>query len=313
MTCPKCGVETPNVVNFCGNCGARLNGADLPVSDRDLECRLDAYFANHLRHRDIVEAELTQKISANLNTALVRFAVPAALLAALLSYMGIEKAKDIREQIEDFEKNIAVKTAGVNKAAQETVASADEAQKTFRGYDETFKGYEARFQQLAAESAQTLAQLRQSHQQAATIGLEFRKSLDAASHDITELKKGMRDVDDLKTRANNEPYRVLIHYPHAVHAAAVYQHLDTLRGTLAEAGFRVSSSDTIPLTVEKTEILVFSGNGEEKAKFIRELLLKRHGIGIEYRRIENRTRQFDIQLNLREVLPAVGSAARKAE
>ena len=313
MNCPKCGTEISSSAKYCGECGTQLTNS-MPVPERSLEAWLDDYFARHLKHRDIVEAELTSKISANVRTAMWRFGVPTSLIVFVLAAIGIEHVRDIRTQIDKQRAEVVAMaqnaTKEISTAQKDALAKLDaldaevkrravQVRNDVTSFDATKKTIDER-QKRIADTQRNIDQLQH----------KLDGTLYASEEELKKINATIADVNILRDRVANEPYRVLILYPPKAEDA-VYQRLQNIRASLAEQGFSVNSTDAVAAPVDKNEVLAFSDEGLKKAEIIRQILLK-SGVHTVTRLNLYTARHYDVQLNLKDLSSAAVSVANAA-
>ncbi len=104
MDCPSCGSENGEESNYCGKCGESLAPAtdDLRVL---VERHVQQVLAGQFKDQSLVEIETTQAVANRLSNWAKLFGffvgIPLALLAIVLSLLGINEYRDFVVMIDE--------------------------------------------------------------------------------------------------------------------------------------------------------------------------------------------------------------------
>lgn len=133
LTCSYCRAENPDGNAFCGACGARIHSEEASdiarVVDRAVEEQMAAAFDSRLKDQLVVEVEVAERIAERTmkwaKLAGFFIAIPAALLAGLLAFVGIETYSDLEKVTNTLDKT-RDEIASAQAGAQEANSQAQE-------------------------------------------------------------------------------------------------------------------------------------------------------------------------------------------
>ena len=224
--------------------------------------------------------------------------------------MGIREIGDVRARMDAARQELTNGMEALQTSRQEVEALRDEFA---RDIEEDREGFRSELAAGSADNAAVLASsatasgqiasmrddIVQTEDEVRALTAQIGASLEQLQMEMTAVRSFQDRLETIEAFARNQSYRVSVTYSPAIPSGTAQSMLDDIRTALATAGFSIDPRDTLPLGVERNEIVAFSAEGVERARRVRDAL--RPIVDLELREdvVRSQTRAYEIQLNIR--------------
>jgi hypothetical protein len=205
--CPQCKAENPQNKNFCSDCGSLLTPRLAPF----VRTQVEEYVRQNLKERNVVEIETSEAVAGRvLKWAKLYYAVPVAILLAILALFGVSDYSDfhktVRRATDELEPKlsqaITEADAATNKA-QEAQARSSAPIKAIDAATSKMNAQLALAEQLSTKVTQledrNTAQIAKASKHVEDRVTELDKRVEGGSNAITEQQAKLTSTNELVT------------------------------------------------------------------------------------------------------------------
>jgi hypothetical protein len=205
MKCPQCSAENSEGKNFCSDCGSSLTPQLIPL----VRSQVEELLRERFKDRSIIELEASEAVAGRvLRWAKLYYAVPIAVLIAILALLGISDYADFHKTVRRATEELKPK---LNQAISEADTALAKAQNAETKSDAATKQIEAATakmstqlttaQQLATKvsglESQTASQITNASKHVEERLTELDKKVEVANKEIAAQQEKLTSTNEL--------------------------------------------------------------------------------------------------------------------